>query len=169
MNRQGLWLLLAAGAAVLGACSTTAPPMAVKSTATPAPASDPSMIWNYYKGAEGEAHLAFGTPDTDNTGILFQCRPKAGAVEFATDLDQRAGAVSFRSGSVDKRYAAKLERSEMTGGWSALGQIPLPDPVLSAFEKTGQISQVEGKTYPQNARTDAERGNIRRFFGFCRG
>ncbi|MBO9560785.1 MAG: hypothetical protein J7515_19650 [Caulobacter sp.] len=168
MERQGFWLVLAAGAALLGACSTTAPPMAVKS-ATPAPASDPSMVWNYYKGAEGEVHLAFGTPDTDNTGILFQCRPKAGSVAFSTDLDKRAGAVRFRSGAADKRYAAKAQTSEMTGGWTAQGEIPLPDPVLAAFEKTGVISQVEDRVYPQNARTDAERAGIKRFFGVCRG
>jgi hypothetical protein len=167
MIRKGSWLLLAAGAVVLGACSTTTPPKATVTT-TPGPAVDPSMVWNSYKSAEGEAHLAFGTPDTDNIGILFQCRPKAGTVKFSTDLDQRADSVRLRSGAADKRYAAKPERSEMTGGWSALGEIPLPDPVLAAFEKTGLISQVEAKAYPQNARTDAERARIKRFFGFCR-
>jgi len=169
MARRGFWLLLAAGAAVLGACSTTAPPMSVKSTATPSPPVDPSMVWSYHKGAQGEAHLAFGTPDTDNAGIMLQCRPKGGAVEFFTELDRRADAVRFRSGAADKRYAAKLERSEMTGGWSALGEIRLPDPVLAAFEKTGLISQVEDRAYPQDARTAAERADIKRFFGFCRG
>ena len=41
--------------------------------------------------------------------------------------------------------------------------------MLAAFEKTGLISQVEDKAYPQDARTPAERADIKRFFGFCRG
>ena len=53
--------------------------------------------------------------------------------------------------------------------FEAVGEIPLADAVLAAFEKTGLISQVEDKAYPQDARTAAERADIKRFFGFCRG
>ncbi len=165
MKRQGLWLLLVASAAVLGACSTTSGP--APSTAAPA-----GMRWIYHLDMSKQAHLSYGVPDTDNVGIGLQCRRKAAVVTFFTSADKGpagAGLVRFQSGKAKGRYAAKLERSELTDGWDALGEIPLADPVLSAFEKTGLISQVDDKTYPQNARAAAERADIKRFFGFCRG
>jgi hypothetical protein len=176
MKRQGSWLLLAASAAVLGACSTMGPragPGAEPASASSSPAFDASMVWGYHAGAApGEAHLNYGTPDTDNVGMMFQCRREAGTVSFVTDLDKGApgpGAVRFQSGKAKGRYVARLEKSELTDGWIAIGDIPLRDPVLAAFEQTGQISQVEDRLYPQNARSAAERAAIGRFFGVCRG
>ena len=166
MKRQGLWLLLAASAAVLGACSTTSGPAPVES------AAPTGMMWIYRLDTSKQAHLSYGVPDTDNVGIGLRCPRKAAAVAFFTSADKGpagAGLVRFQSGKAKGRYAAKLERSELTGGWDALGEIPLADPVLSAFEKTGLISQVEDRAYPQNARSAAERADIKRFFGFCRG
>jgi hypothetical protein len=166
MRRQGLWLLLAASAAVLGACSTTAPPMKT------GPAAPPGMKWNYFATPENEKRLAYGLPDSDVVGIIFSCRRKTPAVGFHTTLANGkpgAGTVRFRSGKAQGRYAAKLTPSEISDGLDALGQIPLADAVLAAFEKTGLISQVEDKAYPQDARTAAERADIKRFFGFCRG
>jgi hypothetical protein len=166
MKRQGLWLLLAASAAVLGACSTTSAPAPVESAA---PAG---MRWIYHLDLSKQAHLSYGVPDTDNVGIGLQCRRKAAVVTFFTSADKGpagAGQVRLQSGKAKGRYAARLERSELTDGWDALGEIPLADPVLAAFEKTGLINQVEDKTYPQNARSALERADIKRFFDFCRG
>jgi hypothetical protein len=166
MKRQGVWLLLAASAAVLGACSTTAPPM------TTSPAAPPGMKWNYFGTPENEKRLAYGLPDSDVVGIIFSCRRKTPAVGFHTTLGNGkpgSGTVRFRSGKAQGRYAAKLTPSEISDGLDALGQIPLADAVLASFEKTGLISQVEDKAYPQDARTAAERADIKRFFGFCRG
>lgn len=165
MKGWGLWLLLGAGAAGLGACSTTTPPPIAAS-----PSAD--MVWTYREGVAGKVHLSYGVPDSDIVGIMFDCRRRVAAVGFATDLEKGKpgpGAVRFRSGKVERRYAARLERSELTGGWNATGDIPLADPVLAGFEKTGLISQIEDKAYPQDARSQGERANIRRFFGFCRG
>jgi len=165
MRPQGLWLLLAASAAVLGACSTTAPP--------PGPAAAPAgMKWNLFATPDAEKRLAYGLPDSDVVGIIFSCRRKATRVGFLTNLAEGkpgAGSVRFRSARVQGRYVAKLTPSEIADGLDAIGQIPLADPVLAAFEKTGRISQVEDKAYPQDARTPAERTDIKRFFGFCRG
>jgi hypothetical protein len=170
MKRQGLWLLLAASAAVLGACSTTAPPMSTTSQ-TAAPASN-GMKWNYFATPENEKRLAYGLPDSDVVGIIFSCRRKTPAVGFHTSLAKGkpgAGTVRFRSGKAQGRYAVRLTPSEIAGGLDAVGEIPLADAVLTAFEKTGLISQVEDKAYPQDARSAAERADIKRFFGFCRG
>jgi len=157
--------MLAASAAVLGACSTTAPPTG--------PATGPAgMKWNYFATPDAEKRLAYGLPDSDVVGIIFSCRRKTTNVGFLTNLADGkpgSGSVRFRSGKAQGRYAARLTASEMTDGLEAAGQIPLADPVLAAFEKTGLISQVEDKAYPQDARTPAERADIRRFFGFCRG
>ena len=170
MKRRGLWLLLAASALVLGACSTTAPPMSMTSQKV-APAPD-GMKWNYGKASEGRMQLAYGVPESDIVGLMFSCRPKARAVGLVTDLNKGKagpGAVRLSSGKVQGRYAVQLTRSEMTDGWDAVGEIPLADAVLTAFEKSGLISQVEDKAYPQDARTATERADIKRFFGFCRG
>ena len=164
MRHRGLWLTLGAGAAMLGACSTAPAPR----PATPGLAG---MVWNYHAGPGGEAHLNYGLPDSDQVGIMFNCRRPAKAAGFVTELDkgEPAGVVRFRSGRAQGRYAARLEKSELTGGWQAQGEIPLADPVLAGFERSGQISQVEDQAYPQDARSAAERENIKRFFGFCRG
>jgi hypothetical protein len=170
MKRQGLWLLLAASAAVLGACSTTAPPMSMTSQKA-APAPD-GLKWNYFGTPENEKRLAFGLPDSDVVGIIFSCRRKAPAVGFQTTLAKGksgSGTARFQSGKAQGRYAARLTPSEIADGLDAIGEIPLADAVLAAFEKTGLISQVEDKAYPQDARTAAERADIKRFFGFCRG
>lgn len=174
MTRWGLWLVLGASGAVLGACSTTAPLMALSSGASPGTAPSPpaNMVWNYREGLGGKVHLSYGVPDSDIVGIMFDCRRQAPAVGFATDLEKGKpgpGVVRFRSAKTEGRYAVRLQRSELTGGWDAMGQIPLADPVLASFEKTGAIAQVEDQVYPQNARSPAERANIKRFFGFCRG
>jgi hypothetical protein len=157
--------LLAASAAALGACSTTAPPAG--------PAAAPAgMKWNYFATPDAEKRLAYGLPDSDVVGIIFSCRRKTPAVGFHTNLvdgKPGSGTVRFRSDKVRGRYAARLTRSEIADGLEAIGEIPLADPVLAAFEKTGLISQVEDKAYPQDARTPAERADIKRFFGFCRG
>jgi hypothetical protein len=170
MKRQGLWLPLAASALVLGACSTTAPPMSMTSQKTTS-ASD-GMKWNYFGTPENEKRLAYGLPDSDVVGIIFSCRRKAPAVGFHTNLARGkpgSGTVRFQSGKAQGRYAARLTASEITDGLDAVGEIPLADAVLTAFEKTGLIRQVEDKAYPQDARTAAERADIKRFFGFCRG
>lgn len=130
------------------------------------------MVWNYLPDAGGEVRLNYGLPNSDQVGIMFNCRRPARAVSFVTDLDQGEpgpGTVRFRSGRAQGRYAARLERSALTGGWEARGQIPLADPVLAGFETSGRISQVEDRAYAQDARSAAERENIKRFFGFCRG
>jgi hypothetical protein len=170
MKHQGLWLLLAASAVVLGACSTTAPPASLRSQKA-APAPD-GLKWNYFGTPENEKRLAYGLPDSDVVGIIFSCRRKTPAVGFHTSLIKGkpgAGAVRFQSGKAQGRYAAELTPSEIADGLDAVGKIPLADAVLAAFEKTGLISQVEDRTYPQDARTAAERADIKRFFGFCRG
>ena len=170
MKRQGLWLLSAASAAVLGACSTTAPPMSMTSQKA-APAPD-GMKWNAFATPEKEQRLAYGLPDSDVVGIIFSCRRKTPAVGFHTNLAKGkpgAGTVRFQSGKAQGRYAARLTPSEIADGLDAVGEIPLADAVLVAFEKSGLISQVEDKAYPQDARTAAERTDIKRFFGFCRG
>jgi len=174
MRRWESWLATGASAAVLGACSTTTTPMAL--TPGPAPSAAPSppstMVWTYREGLGGRAHLAFGVPDSDIVGIMFDCRRRAPVVGFVTELEKGKpgpGVVRFRSARTEGRYAARLERSEMTGDWEAKGDIPLADPVLAGFEKTGLISQVEDQVYVQNARSAAERANIKRFFGVCRG
>jgi hypothetical protein len=170
MKRQGLWLLLAASTAVLGACSTTAPPMSMTAQKA-APAPD-GMKWNYFGTPENEKRLAYGLPDSDVVGIIFSCRRKTPSVGFHTNLAKGkpgTGAVRFQSGKAQGRYAARLTSSEIAYGLDAAGEIPLVDAVLAAFEKTGLISQVEDKAYPQDARTAAERADIKRFFGFCRG
>jgi hypothetical protein len=171
MIRKGSWLLLAAGAVVLGACSTTAPPKATVTT-TPGPAVDPSMVWNAFATPDKEQRLAYGLPDSDVVGIIFSCRRKTPAVGFHTELAKGkpgTGSVRFQSGRAQGRYTARLTASELSDGPDAVGEIPLADAVLAAFEKTGLISQVEDKAYPQDARTAAERADIKRFFGFCRG
>jgi hypothetical protein len=166
--RRKSWCLLAVGAAALGVFTT-----ARAASPRPGPAFDPSMVWEYYTGtAAGDAHLNYQTADTDNVGILFQCRSKAGTIRFVTDVDKGAagpGVVRFQSGKIKGRYAARLQSSELTGGWVASGEIPLRDSTLAAFEKTGRISLVEERVYPQNARTAAERTAIRHFFDACRG
>jgi hypothetical protein len=170
MKRQGFWLLLAAGAAVLGACSTTAPPTALTSRAPPA--APDGMKWNYFGTPDNDKRLAYGLPDSDVVGIIFSCHRKAPTVGFTTTLihgKPGSGVVRFQSGKAQGRYAAKTTPSEIADGLDAVGAIPLADAVLSAFEKTGLISQVEDKAYQQNARTPAERADIKRFFGFCRG
>jgi hypothetical protein len=170
MKRQGLWLLLAASAAVLGACSTTAPPMSATDRKA-APAAD-GMKWNAFATPENERRLAYGLPDSDVVGIIFSCRRKTPAVGFHTNLAKGktgAGMVRFQSGKAQGRYTARLTPSEIADGFDAVGEIPLADAVLAAFEKTGLISQVEDSAYPQDARTAAERADIKRFFGFCRG
>jgi hypothetical protein len=170
MKRQGSWLLLAASAVVLGACSTTAPPMSMTAEKS-APAPD-GLKWNYFGTPDNEKRLAYGLPDSDVVGIILSCRRKSPTVGFHTQLalgKPGTGTVGFRSGKAQGRYAAKLTRSEIADGLDAIGQIPLADAVLAAFEKTGLISQVEDKAYPQDARTPAERADIKRFFGFCRG
>ncbi len=170
MKRQGLWLLAAASALALGACSTTAPPMSMTSQKA-APAPD-GMKWNAFTTPEKEQRLAYGLPDSDVVGIIFSCRRKAPAVGFHTNLAKGkpgTGTVRFQSGKVQGRYAAQLTQSEISDGLDAVGQIPLADAVLAAFEKSGLISQVEDRAYPQDARTAAERADIKRFFGFCRG
>jgi len=167
MKRKGLWLLLVASAAVLGACSTTAPPLAMKPAAAP-----DGMKWNAFTTPYNEKRLAYGLPDSDVVGVIFSCRRKTSAVGFHTTLSSGKpgpGTVRFRSGKAQGRFAAQLTPSEIAGGLDAVGQIPLADAVLAAFEKTGLISQVEDKAYPQDARTAAERADIKRFFGFCRG
>ncbi|CAN5412266.1 hypothetical protein BH10PSE3_BH10PSE3_20230 [soil metagenome] len=169
MKRQGSWLLLAASAAVLGACSTTAPPRPVASQASPAP---DGMKWNYFGTPDNDKRLAYGLPDSDVVGLIFSCRRKAPTVGFTTILihgKPGSGEVRLRSGKTRGRYAAKTTPSEIADGLDAVGAIPLADAVLAAFEKTGLISQVEDKAYPQDARTAAERADIKRFFGFCRG
>ena len=170
MKRQGLWLLLAASAMVLGACSTTAPPTALTSRA-PAPAPG-GMKWNYFGTPEADKRLAYGLPDSDVVGIIFSCRRKTPTVGFTTTLihgKPGSGAVRLRSGKAQGRYAVKTTPSEIADGLDAVGAIPLADAVLAAFEKTGLISQVEDKAYPQDAHTSAERADIKRFFDFCRG
>jgi hypothetical protein len=133
------------------------------------------MIWNYdanYNGEGREAKLAYGVPDTDAVGVMFFCGRKSPALRFVTDLDDGApgpGVVRFQSGKSKGRYPARLETSEASDGLIASGRIALTDAVLTAFEKTGLISQVEKKIYPQDAHTAAERADIRRFFSFCRG
>ncbi|MGR4866314.1 hypothetical protein [Caulobacter sp. LARHSG274] len=177
MRHRGPWLALGVGAALLGACSTAppprpiphAPPPARAETATPAPAG---MVWNYLPDPGGEVRLNYGLPNSDQVGIMFSCRRPARAVGFVTDLDKGepgSGTVRFRSDQAQGRYAARLERSELTGGWEAHGEIALADPVLARFETSGRISQVEDRAYAQDARSAAERKNIKRFFGFCRG
>ncbi len=166
MKRQGLWLLMAASAAVLGACSTlSSPPPSASGAAD-------GMKWNAFATPDNERRLAYGLPDSDVVGIIFSCRRKTTAVGFQTTLSHGkpdAGSVRFQSGKARGRYAAKLTPSEIADGLDAIGEIPLADAVLAAFEKTGLISQVEDKAYPQDARTSAERADIRRFFDFCRG
>jgi hypothetical protein len=175
IRHKRLWLALGATAAMLGACSTVpapqpiapAPPEPVQ--AQPAPAG---MIWNYLPDTGGEVRLNYGLPNSDQVGIMFSCRRPAKAVGFVTDLDRGGpgpGVVRFRSGRTQGRYAAQLERSELTGGWQAQGEIPLADPVLAGFEASGRISQVADRAQAQDARSAAERENIKRFFGFCRG
>lgn len=167
MKRQGLWLLLAASAAVLGACSTTAPPMTMKPAEAPA-----GMKWNYFGTPDNEKRLAYGLPDSDVVGLSFSCRRKVTAVGLVTTLapgKPGSGTVRLRSGKAKGAYAVRLTPSEIADGLDAVGQIPLADAVLAAFEKSGLISQVEDKAYPQDARTPAERADIKRFFGFCRG
>lgn len=167
MKRQGLWLVLATGAAVLGACSTTAPPMTMKPADAPA-----ELKWNYFGTPDNEKRLAYGLPDSDVVGLSFSCRRKTTAAGFVTTLAHGkpgTGTVRLQSGKAKGAYAARLTPSEIADGLDAVGQIPLADAVLAAFEKTGLISQVEDKAYPQDARTPAERADIKRFFGFCRG
>ena len=139
----------AAPAAATAAAADMAEP-ASATTATTTENAD-GAVWSFTQDEDG-ANLTFTVPESDDVVNYLSCKPGKGMLEASVWADHgipgepgpeprtEATQLTLTSGAVSKAYAATAESEEMYGGSQVTaGAIPLGDPVIAEFGRTGSI------------------------------
>lgn len=146
MKRLAVILL---AAAALGGCVTTrdgqtAPRPGPDMTPPPAPTLGMDWILN---AEEDSAELVYGTPESDDLQLGFECRgggdPILGLTRVAPEGSPSE--IVLKAGDVTQRYAANAEPDQMSGGVILTTRLPRKtDPVIIAFRERGWLSVMHG-------------------------
>jgi len=148
--------------------------LAAGSSAAIAQPADADPLGWFTESSGGRLELAYGEPDTDNIAITFFCRPGEGAVhvqifsEVPGDDERPMGSsweTSFDllSGATQGEYRAIATMTE-TGPLIADARIPVDDPVIQAFRRSGLLTAHHN---PISAETQRERRIIQLFLDTC--
>lgn len=165
MKNLRSWLLLAASAAALAACT---------STPTDRPPEDGDEVvelsWSFKNGPGSDHALYLALPNSDVISASLFCKTGEDTLEYVWigETPARAGKLTLRSGKIVARYPGVYEEPELSGP-DVTSRIPLNAPVLTAFESSGSLHEAAPDKVDMSAVTEAERAAIRGFFSACRG
>ncbi len=116
------------------------------------------------------ASLAYGPANSDDLGLMLQCRMGSRRVQVS-DLARRGArgdaVLTLASGAARSPLKAKVMTDEESGQPLASAQAPTDLPALAAFRRSGQLSVELAGRQEDMAANAAERASIARFFAAC--
>jgi len=155
----------------LAACNTIGSAPATPETASsgsPAPVED--FDWFVYVDG-GEATLAYGVDETDNTPIMLDCRQASGRVRLSAAAGADAAhEFHLESGGETERYPAQAEPAEhldLYDGTFLTAEAKTSEPVFQRFRRVGWLAVWEGGERHAYAPHPGSADRIERFFAFC--
>lgn len=142
------------------------------SLATSAAAQE-AQVWAVETPKEGDATLAFGTPNLADAPIFLRCPAKSGQVEVTASLTRTPppaltsmpASVTVTSDAASATLRGQVTRATGTGSL-AVAEFSTRAPVTAAFRKTGVVSVTAlGETITP---PPAPKSMVRKFLGACR-
>jgi hypothetical protein len=119
-------------------------------------------------GEDGEARLAYGTPDSDDAPLMMRCQTGSGRVTLSRDAARPGEGLALASG--DRKVVLHgAEEPDMLNGQGVIvtAQTGLENPVLRRFRDTGRLAMISDTRRAELPATAEERARIRQFFQGC--
>ncbi len=157
MKRFAICLL----AAALSACAT---PLVAPDALAPGP---DGTDWIF--SAEGdEGYLAFGTPESDDLRLGLRCRRGEADLEV-TQIVPRGSRdeIALRAGGVTRRFPARSEPEQMSGGEFLTATVAGSDPVIAAFRASGRLDAVRPGGRSETFAPQPGTTTVADFFEWC--
>lgn len=132
-----------------------------------------AQVWAVETPRDGEATLAFGTPNLSDAPIFFRCQAKSGQVEVTASLTRTPPPALTSipaSVTVSSEAASATLRGQVTraagAGSLAVAEFSTRAPLTAAFRKTGVVSVTAlGETITP---PPGPKSMVRKFLGACR-
>jgi hypothetical protein len=132
------------------------------------PTTLPASFGLFYLDEGPSAKLAYGEANSDNVGLMLQCRKGSRDVEVS-DAVRSAPAPTLTLASAGQTTALKAEVTAGEGPTLVTARAPMTTPVLAGFRQSGRIEvSYAGLRYGVVAKP-AERARVERFFAACEG
>jgi hypothetical protein len=157
---------LALGAA---ACASVEP--AAPTSPLPAAGAAPTPVegHDWFLHPDGDmARLVYGTPESDDMKLAFDCTRASGRLEVLTLAEQGAKAeILLESGGDTERFSAESEPSQLDDGVILTARTATAEPVLQRFRALGWIARWRDGEREAYAPHPGSAAHIERFFAFC--
>jgi hypothetical protein len=160
------WVLLGAGLLVLSGCNP-------RDRGPASPGMPPRLDAGYgifFNDNGDDASLAYGRAQSDDVGLMLQCRKGSRRIEVSdTARTPARGAVSLTlaSGKAVSSLKAQLTRDPESGQFLASAAAPSDTPALAAFRRSGRLSVTLMGQAQSLAAAPGEQASIDRFFAAC--
>lgn len=164
-------LLVLSGLVLAAAACAGVEPTPPVTSPLPAPGGAPPPLeghdWFYHPDGDA-ARLVYGTPESDDMKLGFDCGRASGRLEVVTLADQGANAeIILESGGDTERFPALSEPSELDDGVLLTAGASTTEPVFQRFRRLGWIARWRDGEREAYAPHPGSAPGIERFFAFC--
>jgi hypothetical protein len=158
---------LALGAAACAGVQPTPPVTSPLPIAGGAPSPIEGHDWFYHPDGD-TARLVYGTPESDDLKLGFDCGRASGRLDIVTLAEEGAKAeITLESGGDTERFPAVSEPSQLDEGVLLTAGAPTTEPVLQRFRRLGWIARWRDGEREAYAPQPGSAADIARFFAFC--
>ncbi len=165
MVRYGIRVLgIAAMAAGVASCMQGGG----RQTAAAVPAPTVPNFGLFYMDEGQDAKLAYGEPNSDNVGLMFQCAKGSRVIEV-TDAPHNSGEPSITLASSGRSQVLKARLESGEGAMLLVATTPYNVAPLSAFRRSGRLEVAQAGARYGVAASANERVGVERFFAACEG
>ena len=120
----------------------------------------------FYMDEGASAKLAYGQANSDNVGLMLQCRKGSHAIEV-TDAVKSDPSPTLTLASSGARSTLKTEVQSFEGSTLLLAHARTSDAPLQAFRRSGRIDVAYSQTKYGVVATNDERVGVEKFFTAC--
>ena len=164
-------LLVVSGLALGAAACASVEPAPPVSSPLPAPGGAPPPVeghdWFYHPDGD-MARLVYGTPESDDLKLGFECGRATARLDILTLAEAGAKAeIVLESGGDTGRFPAESEPSQLDDGVLLTAGASTAEPVLQRFRRLGWIARWRDGERETYAPHPGSAPDIERFFAFC--
>lgn len=122
--------------------------------------------WHLYF-EDSLAKLAYGTPNSDNVGLMLTCEARSGAVRVYSDAEPGRPTLVLASGRKSTRLQGVVYPDPLSGGTAFETETSSHAAAFQNFARTGRLSVIDAAHARPIPASAEDKREVRRFFAYC--